>query len=207
MHVVEEIVVHAGEAWWVHLVVAAFSLVDAFFPTVPSESLLVALGSLWATSGQPSLILLVLAGWAGAAVGDHVTYQIGRMLPWQKLPFFNEGRRGHRAVEAAERGLERHAFTYLMTARFIPLGRTAVNLVAGGLEYPRALFTPRIILATFMWAVYSSLIGALAGQWFEAHPLLGIVAALLLAFAFSLLVERIVRKFHALKAKQTSERA
>ena len=106
MHVVEEIVVHAGEAWWVHLVVAAFSLVDAFFPTVPSESLLVALGSLWATSGKPSLILLILAGWAGAAVGDHVTYQIGRMLPWQKLSFFNEGRRGHRAVEAAERGLE-----------------------------------------------------------------------------------------------------
>ena len=207
MHVVEEIVVHAGEAWWVHLVVAAFSCVDAFFPTVPSESLLVALGSLWATSKRPSLLFLVLSGWGGAAIGDHVTYHIGRLLPWRKLRFFHEGHRGHRAVAAAERGLEKHAFTYLMTARFIPLGRTAVNLVAGGVKYPLSLFTPKIILATFLWAVYSCLVGALAGQWFETHPLLGILAALVLAFAVSLLVERVVRKFHALKAKQTSERA
>lgn len=207
MQIVEDIVVHAGEAWWVHLVVAAFSLVDAFFPTVPSESLLVALGSLWATSGHPPLILLILAGWAGAAIGDHVTYQIGRMLPWQKLSFFNEGRRGHRAVEAAERGLQKHAFTYLMTARFIPLGRTAVNLVAGGVKYPLSLFTPKIILATFLWAVYSCLVGALAGQWFETHPLLGILAALVLAFAVSLLVERLVRRFHAFKAGQASKSA
>ncbi|MDK8803432.1 VTT domain-containing protein [Dermabacter hominis] len=207
MHVVEEIVVHAGEAWWIHLVVAAFSLVDAFFPTVPSESLLVALGSLWATSGKPSLLLLILSGWGGAAIGDHVTYQIGRVLPWRKLAFFNEGRRGHRAIEAAERGLEKHAFTYLMTARFIPLGRTAVNLVAGGVRYPRSLFTPKILLATFLWAVYSCLVGAVAGQWFEAHPILGILAALALAFAVSLLVERLVRRLHALKAKRASESA
>ncbi len=205
MHVVEEIVVHAGEAWWVHLVVAAFSLVDAFFPTVPSESLLVTLGSLWATSGKPSLFLLILSGWVGAAVGDHVTYLLGRVLPWRKLTFFNEGHRGHRAVEAAERGLDKHAFTYLMTARFIPLGRTVVNLVAGGVRYPRSLFTPKIVLATFIWAGYSCLVGALAGQWFEAHPLLGILAALALAFAVSFVVERLVRKFHAFKAKQASD--
>ncbi|MDU5962318.1 MAG: DedA family protein, partial [Dermabacter sp.] len=60
---------------------------------------------------------------------------------------------------------------------------------------------------TFLWAVYSCLVGAVAGQWFEAHPILGILAALALAFAVSLLVERLVRRLHALKAKRASESA
>ena len=43
------------------------------------------------------------------------------------------------------------------------LGRTAVNLVAGAVHYPHRLFWPRSLLSTFVWAVYSCAIGAVAG--------------------------------------------
>ncbi|GAB2531824.1 DedA family protein [Brachybacterium huguangmaarense] len=184
-----------ADAWWVHLVVLALSFVDGFFPTVPSESVIVSLGSTWSSTGRPSIVLLVLAAWAGAFCGDNVAYLIGRRIGWQRFRFFREGK-GRRAVEAAERGLRRRALVFLMTARYIPFGRTAVNLVAGAVRYPRDRYVPRVALSTAVWAVYSAAVGAVAGQWFEHNPLLGIGVALACAVVISLVVERVVSAVH-----------
>lgn len=192
MQHVEQWIIGIADQWWVHLAVAAFALVDGFFPTVPSESLLVGLGSLSSSTGIPSLPLLILAGWVGAFAGDHVAYAIGRFLPWEKLRGLGKGKI-HLAIVAAEHGLQRHAFVFFMTARFIPLGRTAVNLTAGAIEYPLRAFTSRIAVATALWSAYSALVGYVSGQWFEAHPLLGIIGALITAFLASLAMERVAR--------------
>lgn len=194
-----------SDAWWVHLVVLALSLVDGFFPTVPSESVVVTLGSLWGSSGRPSLILLILAAWIGAAAGDNVAYAIGRWVGWDRFRFFREGR-GRRAVDAAEKGLRRRALLFLMTARYIPFGRTAVNLVAGAVRYPHTKFFHRDLLSTGVWAVYSAGIGVLAGAWFEHNRLLGILVSLVVAVVVSLVVERAVSAIHDRMDRRAEER-
>lgn len=196
MRAIEQWIYQIADQWWVHPVVGLLSFIDGFFPTVPSESVLVSLGSLWSTTGRPSFVLLVLAGWVGACAGDHMAYWIGAKIGWSRFRFFREGR-GRRAIDAAERGLSTHALVFFMTARFIPLGRTTVNLAAGAIGYPLRSFTVRIIPATFLWALYSTGIGALAGQWFASHPLIGIVVALVVALIVSLGLERVVRAVQA----------
>ncbi len=193
--VLEDWILQIGDAWWVHLVVYAFAALDGFFPTVPSESTIVSLSSLWSSSGRPSIILIGLAAWAGAFTGDNLGYLLGNKIGWERFRFLREGK-GRRAVEAAENGLRKRALVFLMTARYIPFGRTAVNLVAGAVRYPHRLFFPRSLLSTFVWAVYSCAIGAVAGAWFENNHLLAITVALVAAVVMALVVERIIAAVH-----------
>ena len=153
------------------------------------------LSSLWSSSGRPSLLLVCLAAWAGAFTGDNLGYLLGSKIGWERFRFLREGR-GRRAVEAAERGLDKRALLFLMTARYIPFGRTAVNLVAGAVHYPHRHFWPRSLLSTFVWAVYSCAIGAVAGAWFEDNHLLAITVALVAAVVMALLLERIISGVH-----------
>ncbi|MGP9537432.1 DedA family protein [Brachybacterium sp. AOP43-C2-M15] len=192
---VEDWILGVADAWWVHLVVYLFAALDGFFPSVPSESTIVTLSSLWSSSGRPSLILLGLAAWLGAWTGDNIGYLIGSKIGWERFRFLREGR-GRRAVEAADHGLQNRALVFLMTARYIPFGRTAVNLVAGAVHYPHRRFWPRSLLSTFVWAVYSCAIGAVAGAWFEDHHLLAITVALIAAVVLALVLERLIAAGH-----------
>ena len=198
-------VLSLADAWWVHLVVYLFAAFDGFFPSVPSESTIVTLASLWSTSGSPSIILLGLAAWIGAWTGDNMGYWIGRQVGWHRFRFLREGK-GRRAVDAADRGLQRRALLFLMTARYIPFGRTAVNLVAGAVHYPHKQFWPRSLVSTFVWAVYSCLIGAVAGAWFTDHHLLGITVALVTALVLALVVERAITAVHRMLDRRAERR-
>ncbi|WP_345078320.1 VTT domain-containing protein [Brachybacterium paraconglomeratum] len=184
-----------ADAWWVYFVVYGFAAFDGFFPSVPSESTIVTLSSLWSSSGKPSIILIGLAAWIGAWTGDNLGYLLGNKIGYERFKFLREGK-GRAAVEAADRGLQKRALVFLMTARYIPFGRTAVNLVAGAVHYPHREFWPRSLLSTFVWAVYSCAIGALAGAWFEDNHLLGITVALIAAVVMALLVERLINAVH-----------
>lgn len=202
---VEDWILTIADAWWVHIVVAVLSAFDGFFPAVPSESVIVTLSSLWSSSGSPTIWLVVLAAWAGAFTGDNVGFFIGRAVGADRFRIFREGR-GRRAVLAAESGLEKRAWLFLMTARYIPFGRTAVNLVAGGVGYPHASFWPKSLVSTFVWAVYSCAIGALAGSWFENNHLLAVTVAVVLAVTVALIVERLVTILHRTLDQRAEER-
>lgn len=191
VHALEEWILSIADAWWVHLVVAACAWMDGFFPTAPSESVIVTLSSLWSSSGRPWIVGLGLAAWAGAFAGDNTGYLIGRRIGWQRFRFLREGK-GLRAVEAADRGLQRRALLFLMTARYIPFGRTAVNLVAGAVRYPHDRFWHRSLLSTFVWAVYSCLIGAVAGSWFENNHIMAVTVSLVAAVVIAVIAERLV---------------
>ncbi|MGO2193676.1 VTT domain-containing protein [Brachybacterium sp. AOP42-C2-15] len=195
-----------ADAWWVYLVVYGFAAFDGFFPSVPSESTIVTLSSLWSSSGRPSILLIGLAAWLGAWTGDNVGYLVGNKIGYERFKFLREGK-GRAAVEAADRGLQKRALVFLMTARYIPFGRTAVNLVAGAVHYPHRNFWPRSLLSTFVWAVYSCAIGALAGAWFEDNHLLGITVALIAAVVMALLVERLITAVHRALDRRAERRA
>lgn len=202
---VEEWALVAADSWWVYPIVYALSAIDGFFPSVPSESVIVTLSSLWSTSGTPIIVLLGLMAWLGAWTGDNLGYLIGRKIGWERFGFLREGK-GRAAVEATQRGLRKRALLFLMTARYIPFGRTAVNLVAGAVKYPHHRFWPRSLLSTLVWAIYSCAIGAVAGSWFEDNHLLAVTVSLVAAVVIALAVERAISALHRALDRRAARR-
>ena len=66
-------------------------------------------------------------------------------------------------------------------ARFVPIGRVAVNLTAGATHFPRSRFVALTVLSAVLWAAYSVAIGLFFGQWFEENHLLGVIVAVICA--------------------------
>ena len=100
-------------------------------------------------------------------------------------------------LERPARELDRRGAFAILAARYVPIGRIAVNLTAGAVRFPRRRFVGLSALAACTWAVYSIAIGSLAGRWIESTPLvgalLGIVIALVLGFLVDLALNRLVR--------------
>jgi membrane protein DedA with SNARE-associated domain len=168
--------------------------VDAFFPLVPSETVLVIGGSL-AASGDLILPLVILAGAAGAVVGDNISYGLGTVVGERTVKKWFRTEKWHRRLEWAERTLDERGAYIIIVARFIPGGRTAVTFSAGyvhSLKWRR--FLTYDIVAGLIWGTYGALLGYFGGKTFEEHPVWGIVLALGIAMAAGFVVE-VVRHY------------
>jgi membrane protein DedA with SNARE-associated domain len=186
--------VEAGAtAPWVLPVVLVVTVVDALLPVVPSEGIVVSLAAVAVAGDGPDLLLLAVAAGAGAFLGDTVTYLVGRRFGPQHL--HRVSRPGpRRALERASATLERRGAVVILSARYVPLGRVAVNLTAGATGFPPGRFVPLAAVAATTWAAWSVGIGALAGHWLEGNPLLGSAAGIVVALILGLLVDRVTRR-------------
>ncbi|ASN38660.1 alkaline phosphatase [Arthrobacter sp. 7749] len=176
-----------------YFVVFAFCAIDGFFPPVPSESLVVALASLIPTQGNPNPWLLGLVAGLGAFVGDNVAYLLGRSIGTTRFAWMRRKRLQH-AFAWAGYELRLRPVSLILVARFVPIGRVAVNLVAGATGFSHRTFVILTCFSSLGWASYSVLIGVLAGQWFKEHHLLGIVIAVAVAIGIGVLIDRIVSR-------------
>lgn len=158
----------------VYLGLYVFAAVDGFFPPIPSESAVIALAALSMSGGKPNLALIILVAAAGAFTGDQIAYAIGRRLDVRRVRFLR-GPRGQRTLDWAERTLARRGPSFILAARYIPIGRVAVNMTAGAVGYSRRRFVGLTSIAAVSWALYSAAIGIGAGAWFKGHPLVAIV--------------------------------
>lgn len=176
----------------VFLALFLFCVIDGFFPPIPSESVVIALGALAMTTGDPNLWLVVVVGALGAFVGDQIAYSIGSRIPLRTMRWLR-GPRGQAALDRAEQALRTRGAAYILAARYIPIGRVAVNMSAGAMGYPRTRFTGVAALAAIMWAGYSVLLGMSAGVWLKEHPWLAVVAGVVLGVVLGLAVDAIMR--------------
>lgn len=172
------------------LVVFVCTVIDSFFPPIPSESLVVSLASLSVSSGSPSLLVLGGVAATAAIVGDNLAYMIGRGIGTSRLRVLQRPRIVA-ALERARVGLRHRGAMVIVTGRFIPVGRVAINMAAGATGYPRRAFVGLSIVAGCLWAGYSLGIGVLAGQWVEDNPLLGTVIAIVGAMIIGWLIESV----------------
>lgn len=160
---------------WVYGALTSFAIIDGFFPPVPSETLVIALAALSRSTGEPLLWLVALAAAIGAFTGDQIAYSIGKradLSTWRVM----RGERQQRALARAVKALHERGAVYIVAARYIPVGRVAVNMTAGGLHYPRARFSALAGVAAVSWAAYTVAIGTVAGHFFAGTPWLGVVA-------------------------------
>jgi membrane protein DedA with SNARE-associated domain len=178
---------------WVLAVVLLVAVGDALVPPVPSEGLVVALAAIAVSGHGPHLPLLVLAAAAGALVGDTLTFVVGRRYGPGRLARVQHPRT-RRVLERASGTLERRGALVVLTARYVPLGRVAVNLTAGATGFPPRRFVGLAALAAATWATWSVAVGALAGRWLDGNPLLGSAAGIGLALGLGLVVDRVARR-------------
>lgn len=185
MDILNELIMQAIASPWLYLVLFTVTVIDGFFPPVPSETVLVAAAAVTASTGDGNLLLLGAVAAIGAAIGDNIAFVIGRRLGTTRFAWMR--RPGVAATFAyAQQALDRRSATLILGARYIPVGRVAVNMSAGALEFPWRRFLPLSLIAGASWSVFSLAIGLLAGVWIKDQPLLsaglGIVIALVIGF-------------------------
>ena len=186
-----------SEAWlhavavspWLYPVLYLLVVGDAFLVVLPSETFVVALGVLSAATGQPPLWAVIPVAALGALTGDLLCYRIGRSVGldrwrWQRSP------RVSRAVERARVGVHRRPAALILTARYIPFARIAVNLAAGATRLPARVFLPLAAVAGTAWAVYNAVIGAVVGR-LVPNPVIAVVISVAIALVVGATVDAI----------------
>ncbi|WP_172651958.1 DedA family protein [Rhodococcus opacus] len=193
MDAVQEFVTVAVTSPWMWLVLLLVCALDALFPPLPSDEVVVGVAAVAASTGAPTLWSVVLVATVGAVIGDNLVYGVGR---WVGIDRFAWMRRP-RAVAAFTRArgiLDRRGAVVILTARFVPIGRVAVNLCAGATKFPRTRFVPLTVAAALGWAVFTVTIGALAGTQFAGQPLLATGIGICCALGLGLVADRLITR-------------
>ena len=178
-------------AWWSYPLIFAVAMVDAFFPVVPSETVVIIGGNL-AASGDLNLLFVILAGAVGAMIGDNISYGIGAWVGERTVKRWFSGEKSLKRLEWAERTLDERGAYIILVARFIPGGRVAVTFSSGYIPtFPWRRFIVYDAAACLLWASYAALLGYFGGKTFENHPWLGLVIALVVALSLGFVVEAI----------------
>ena len=149
---------------WFLPLVFVIALADAVFPLVPSETAVI-VGGVAAGFGQINVWSVILAAALGAIAGDSLAYQLG-----QRTGDFLRRRSPDRALRRfgwAQRALKNRAGLFIVSARFIPGGRTAVTFASGVTRLRLSRFTGFVVLAGFVWGSYATLLGFVFGRRFQ----------------------------------------
>jgi membrane-associated protein len=174
---------------WSYLAIFAVAMIDAFFPLVPSETVVITAGVL-AGAGDLNLALVILAASVGAIAGDNVSYWLGHFLGERTVKRVFRGEKSHKAFEWAERQLMQRGTYLIVIARFIPGGRTATTFSAGYIQtFPYRRFLAADVLAGFIWGTYASCLGYFGGKTFEEEPWKGLIVAFVVAVGLAAAVE------------------
>ncbi|MBM7818972.1 membrane protein DedA with SNARE-associated domain [Cellulosimicrobium cellulans] len=176
---------------WIYPALFGFATIDGFFPPIPSESVVITLAVSAHATGEPNLLLVLLVAAAGAWTGDQIAFSIGRAIGTDRVRFLRSAR-GRTAVAWAERALAHRGASFILAARYIPVGRVAVNMTAGAVGYPRRRFMAFSGIAAVTWALYSVLIGLVAAQWLGHEPLLAMVVGVVLGIAAGFAIDRVL---------------
>jgi membrane-associated protein len=185
--------------WWFLGAVFAIAFFDSIIPIVPSETTVIIAGVAVSTGEAPySLWMVIVCGAVGAFLGDNTAYGIGRGFATrferraERKPKF-----AARLVWASEQIRERGGLL-LITARFIPGGRTVLTLSSGITRQPRLWFISWVAVACTIWASYAAGLAYVVGQPFKDNH----TAAFLVAFGTALSINVVIEVVRHLRAKR-----
>jgi membrane protein DedA with SNARE-associated domain len=189
--------------WWFLLIIFAVAFFDSVVPAVPSESMVI-IGGVAAGSGDQSLWMVIAAGAVGAFLGDNTAYVIGsRMSGVIERRAATREKWGRRLAWADEQ-IRLRGGMLLITARFIPGGRTVLTLSSGITHQPRRWFMSWTAIAAVIWASYAALLGYFGGKTFEDDHSKAFLVAFGGALGVTILIE-VVRHFRSRHASEDSE--
>jgi len=159
---------------------------ETIFPPIPSE-VIMSMAGLQVAKGNMELSGAILAGTAGAMLGNIVWYLAARRLGLERLRPMIE-RHGRwltmdwAEVDRGERWFSRHGYLFVCVGRMLPTVRSLVSIPAGLM---RMRFLPFILwssIGTFGWSALLAVGGWILGTRFaEMEVWLGLASTVLLA--------------------------
>lgn len=157
----------------------------------PGETVLVLAAV--ALRDSPLLVIAVIAAGAGAFLGDHIGFLIGRNLG-TRMPNTRVIRRiGMGRWDTAVEYVEKHGFRVIVVARLLPGIRTLVAAAAGALNMPYGRFALATGIAAMIWSLLWVLGGAALGTAFLALVKHAGLSALVLIFVVMVTVVMVHR--------------
>jgi len=176
------------EFFWLCMLIV-FIECGLFFPILPGDTLLFAVGLFIAGQGAYELHLNIVVAMAlltaAAFLGNVVGYEIGR---WIGPPLYERDGRilKQRYFDQTRTFFDQHGNLALVLGRFIPIVRTFITIVAGVTRMERRRFLVWSAIGAVLWVVSITLLGYFLGH---AFPALGanIDKAILVILAFSLI--------------------
>jgi len=197
--VVTDLVLGAVASPWVYVLLLALVVIDGFFPPVPSETSIVAVAAIGVSSGTPNAWLVILVATVGAAIGDNISYAVGRRVGSHRFAWMR-GPRVSAAIDRAAHGLKHRATILILTARYVPVGRVAVNMTAGATQFPWRTFWPLTLVGGACWALYSVAVGLMAGHWARQQPLLAALIGIVIAVVLGIVLDQVISAVHRRRA-------
>jgi membrane-associated protein len=185
---------HFGSQFFWVSVAIVFVECGLFFPILPGDSLLFAVG-LFVSTGDFSMNLLValvvlsVAAFAGNVVGYEIGRAVGRPLYERDGRFLKK-----KHFEQSHAFFEKHGAKALVIGRFVPIVRTFITVVAGVSRMDRRHFFVWSGVGAVLWVWAVTLLGYFLGNSFPAlkdHLELAILA--IVAVSLVPMVVEIVR--------------
>jgi membrane-associated protein len=174
--------------WWFLLIIFAVAYLDSVIPIVPGETMVI-IGGVAAGQGEQSLLLVIAAGAFGAFLGDNTAYLIG-----SKMSGFIERRAATREkwqtrLDWAAQQIRLRGGILLITARFIPGGRSVLTISSGVTHQSRRWFMGWIAVAAVIWATYAAGLGYFGGKAFEDNHTKAFLVAFASAIGMTVILE------------------
>jgi membrane-associated protein len=174
--------------WWFLLVIFGIALLDSVIPLVPSETAVI-IGGVAAGQGEQNLLLVIACAALGAFCGDNIAYLIGRRFsPWINRRSDRRPKTARRLQWAREQIRQRGGLL-LITARFIPGGRTALTISCGLTHQFHGWFARWVAVAAIIWATYAAGLGAIFGNRFKDDHTVAFLLAFGCALSITIIIE------------------
>ena len=155
------------------------------------------LGNLW-------IPLVIACAASGAFIGDNMSYLIGREASDWVMRRQNRTEKGAKRMAAIVEQVHERGGLLLITARFIPGGRTALTLSCGVTRQPRRWFVGWAAVAAIIWGHYAALLGFIGGKSFEENHTLAFIIAFVTAFSITALIEVVRWALKRARYRQTA---
>lgn len=194
--VVESLKDLSGSPWF-YLIIFAGVVLDSVLPIMPSETLVIA-GGVAAGLGDLNVGLVMLVAMGGAFIGDHLSYAVGRRASRWFLARAETRESTANRLRWASGQIRTRGGLLLVTARFVPAGRTVLTLSAGITRQALSWFATWVTIAVVIWGSYATLLGYIGGKAFEDND----TAAFLVAFGCAFGVTAISELWRAIRNRR-----
>ncbi len=154
-----------------YLGVFALMLLETIFPPIPSE-VIMPLAGVVASRGAMSLPLVIVAGTAGAMVGNIIWYAAAKAIGVDRFrPLIERFGRwltlDWAEIERAHRLFDRHGGSLVFVGRMLPTVRSLVSIPAGLLKMRFLPFVLWSTLGSLIWTAALATAGWVLGQQFD----------------------------------------
>lgn len=151
--------------------VAGLMFLENIIPPIPSE-LIMPLSGFFASRGERSIWLVILAGAIGSLLGQLPLYYLGKAVGYERLRAWADKHGKWLTVDGdditkAKNWFERHGTKSVLFARVVPGVRSLISIPAGFAGMPLVPFLLYSAVGTTAWTAALALIGRALGTKYE----------------------------------------